>query len=242
MLLLSSLAFAFDPAAIRAGIFRPADPTQERATAFATEVLAPLGPVVRTEQEGGQYADRVERRVRFEGVRVILGIPCARSAFSRQVMGEIDPVTRRDATSPAWGCPITPEAAVAWGLPNGTVIEFLLARAEASRVVLPENIVLTTGTVACRGELDLIDGTTVGRCELASPRRVNDVELPAGAVLGYSPEGQLRAAAVPGRTVTAAGRTWGPEYTPCGLLYLEFDGQGHLVPPEADPTGETCCD
>ncbi|MES2639558.1 MAG: hypothetical protein V4850_08730 [Myxococcota bacterium] len=246
LLLLVSVAAAFDPAIPRAARFAATDPAAEPAAAFADHLLAPLGTVVRTQIDGGElYADRIERRVRFAGVQPILGVPCAGGAYALEVGPGIDSVTRRGGSTSAWGCPLAPDAAAAWGLPVGTIVELRVGDTTLDRIVLPPEATLVVdaqriGALPCRGEIDLF-GAVLGRCELASARRLNAVDLPAGAILTFLPEGRLHDATIPGRTVVAAGRTWGPEYTPCGALYLRFDEAGQMVPPQADPYGETCC-
>jgi hypothetical protein len=163
----------------------------------------------------------------FAGVARIEGVACERRAFAT------------DAN--IWGCQLARMTATTFNLPTRTVASFSRADGSLVQLVLPKSSSLQLGELRCTGVIDLDHGT-VTRCELAGAHRLRGVELPAAAVLQFTIHGRLLSATITGRTATAAGRTWGPEYTTCGVLDLRFGVDGRLVVPQADPLREMCCD
>lgn len=220
-----ALAAPFDPARIHAA---PFDPSRD----FVGEVLAPIGPIARTDHPAlGPDTSWTEYRAAPYGVRAVLGVACRDEIVASRFQQE------RDA---AWGCRVGGADADTWGVPAGTLVSFHLPYGTLRDLVLPEGTTLERGAIACRGRV-IFAGSVVTRCELAAPGRVGAVDLPVGTEVTFTPAGRPSSANVPGRVVEVAGRTWGPEYTPCGGFYFQFDEAGRLIPPAPDPTGETCC-
>ncbi len=218
-----ALAIPSQPLALRARAPTAPEPIE----AFVGRVLGSRGAVTSRTISEPFLPTRIEWEVAFDGVAVIDGVACERRAFASQ--------TR------VWGCQVARTTAAAFDLPAGTVATFSLTDGSLVQLVVPKSSSLKMGELRCTGALGLDHGT-VTRCELGGPHRLHGVEWPTGAVLQFTAQGRLLTATITGRTVTAAGRTWGPEYTPCGVLEVRFGVDGGLEPPQADPLGETCCD
>jgi hypothetical protein len=169
--------------------------------------------------------------VGFNGMKDILGVGCVGLAYA---------VSIAEGTAPRFGCPVDAETAARFGVPAGTNLEFEVPSGRLQSLRLPTGASLAVGDLRCRGEVTFFEGL-LQRCELARGHTLSGVALPAGTRTRFTTEGRIREATIPGRTVWAAGRRWGPEYTPCGVLFFWFEDDGTMRPPESDPSGETCC-
>lgn len=218
---------------LRAGRTEPGEST----AAFVARHLSVRGAVHVSQVERPFRPTRVEWRVSFDGVATIEGVACEGMAFASHVLGDDGSPVREGF----WGCRLAPPTADALKLPRGVIASFSRADGVLEHLLVPRKRLVSVGQLPCAGELQF-QGETLSRCELARPRRINDVELPAGAVLSFTTHDRLVSASISGRTVVAAGRTWGPEFTMCGALDLRFDADGGLHPPEPDPHHEACCD
>jgi len=214
------------------GAPREVGPAYVATGAFAAEVLSPFGALVPV--AGDPTGDDSELRavhVGFNGTKNVLGVGCVGLAYA---------VSIAEGTAPRFGCPVDAATAARFGVPAGTNLEFEVPTGRLQSLRLPTGASLDVGALRCRGEVTFFEGVLY-RCELARGHTLSGVALPAGTRTRFTTKGHLREATIPGRTVWAAGRTWGPEYTPCGVLYLWFEDDGTMVPPEPDPSGETCC-
>ncbi|HNC99447.1 MAG TPA: hypothetical protein PKY30_11420 [Myxococcota bacterium] len=240
-LLLLFPALAFDPGRLTAYAFPATE--QEPASAFATVILQKLG-TVQTIQESKRESDPTEVRwtVGWEGTAWIQGVPCSTEAFSSHTDDpEFDRGGDDRRAGATWGCTIEAGTLAALGLPAGTRASFLLGTGTLRRLLLPEGSSLTMGSTRCKGELSFLDNRLAG-CVLADAQTVGKVQLPRGTLVVYSPEGKPTSGEIPGRSVQAGGRSWGPDYTPCGSFYFRFAADGSMIPPKPDPLQETCCD
>jgi hypothetical protein len=219
------------------GLHARAATFSEPTFAFVARNLSVRGVVRVSDQPRWFMPTRIEWRVEFDGVATIEGVSCEGLAFAAHPVSD----DGRAIDAGSWGCRIAGTTAETWGIPVGTVATFSRASGALEQLFLPRATSLSANDSPCTGAIDL-ENAAVTRCELATPQRVNGVELPAGAVLHFTSKGRLRTATIEGETVTAAGRTWGPEFTPCGVLELSFEADGGLQPPQPDMNHEACCD
>jgi len=169
-------------------------------------------------------------RVSLRAPTRILGVDCTGVAYVAEWRPE----------DVAWGCRLGEASARSFGLPAGSNVQFSLRDGVLSSVHLYGGATLPYGELRCTGELGFLQGR-LSLCVLGRETHVAGIQLPAGTRLTWGEMG-LTSAEIRGSTVRAAGRTWGPEYTPCGELFLWFNPDGTVDPPAPDPDHETCCD